>query len=109
MTNESNDLAGSNEQFQTGIEGLDDILAGGLPGECMYLVQGDPGSGKTTLALQFLLEGKRRGENGFYITLSESKRELEGGAFARVVTGRDSAAGVIGGGRRRCSALRRWI
>src|SRR4030095_5994619 len=64
------------EQCQTGIEGLDDILAGGLPCNCFYLVQGDPGSGKTTLALQFLLEGVRRGENVFYVTLSETKEEL---------------------------------
>lgn len=60
----------------TGIEGLDDILGGGLPRESFYLVQGDPGSGKTTLALQFLLEGLRRGESAFYITLSETKKEL---------------------------------
>ncbi len=60
----------------SGIEGLDDILAGGLPREGFYLVQGDPGSGKTTLALQFLLEGVRRGEKTFYITLSETKQEL---------------------------------
>src|SRR5438477_2490892 len=58
------------------VEGLDGILAGGLPHNCFYLVQGDPGSGKTTLALQFLLEGVRRGEKVFYITLSETKREL---------------------------------
>jgi circadian clock protein KaiC len=77
MNDEGNDAAGWNKRFLTGIEGLDDILTGGLPQECMYLVQGDPGSGKTTLALQFLLEGKRRGEAGFYITLSETKRELE--------------------------------
>jgi len=60
----------------TGIKGLDDILGGGLPADCFYLVQGDPGSGKTTLALQFLLEGVRRGEKAFYITLSETKDEL---------------------------------
>ena len=64
-------------RFLTGVEGLDGILAGGLPRECMYLIQGDPGSGKTTLALQFLLEGARQGESGFYITLSETKQELE--------------------------------
>lgn len=60
----------------TGVEGLDDILSGGLASDCFYLVQGDPGSGKTTLALQFLLEGARRGESVFYVTLSETRAEL---------------------------------
>jgi circadian clock protein KaiC len=60
----------------SGIEGFDDVLVGGLPRGCFYLIQGDPGSGKTTLALQFLLEGLRRGEKGFYITLSETRAEL---------------------------------
>ena len=60
----------------SGIAGLDTILGGGLPCNCFYLVQGDPGSGKTTLALQFLLEGVRAGESVFYITLSETKAEL---------------------------------
>src|SRR5256885_7564839 len=64
------------ERCPTGVEGLDDILAGGLPRDCFHLVQGDPGSGKTTLALQFLLEGLRRGEKVFYITLSETREEL---------------------------------
>src|SRR6266536_5333467 len=64
------------ERCTTGVEGLDNILAGGLPRAGFYLVQGDPGSGKTTLALQFLLEGLRRGEKVFYITLSETKQEL---------------------------------
>ena len=60
----------------TGIDGLNEILGEGLPCNCLYLVQGDPGSGKTTLALQFLLEGVRRGEPTLYITLSETKEEL---------------------------------
>jgi circadian clock protein KaiC len=67
----------ANDRSPTGIEGLDNILSGGLPPGCFYLIQGDPGSGKTTLALQFLLEGKRRGESCFYITLSETKQELQ--------------------------------
>src|SRR6266496_3407007 len=64
------------ERCPSGVEGLDDILAGGLPRGCFCLIQGDPGSGKTTLALQFLREGLRRGEKVFYITLSETKPEL---------------------------------
>ncbi len=60
----------------SGVEGFDDIVGRGLPRDCVYLIQGDPGSGKTTLALQFLLEGLRRGESVFYITLSETRREL---------------------------------
>jgi circadian clock protein KaiC len=66
----------ANELCSTGVEGLDDILAGGLPRGGFFLIQGDPGSGKTTLALQFLLDGLRRGEKVFYITLSETKQEL---------------------------------
>jgi circadian clock protein KaiC len=60
----------------TGIEGLDDVLEGGLPADRMYLVQGDPGVGKTTMAMQFLLEGVRRGEPGVYATFSETESEL---------------------------------
>lgn len=60
----------------TGIAGLDDILRGGLTPSRLYLVEGDPGSGKTTLSLQFLLEGVRHGERTLYVTLSETKREL---------------------------------
>ena len=61
----------------TGLHGLDAIIKGGLPNNCFYLVQGDPGSGKTTLAMQFLFEGLARGESVLYITLSETKEELE--------------------------------
>jgi circadian clock protein KaiC len=60
----------------TGVPGLDDILCGGLTQNRFYLVEGSPGAGKTTLALQFLLEGIRRGEKGLYITLSETAEEL---------------------------------
>lgn len=60
----------------TSIEGLDDILRGGLPRNRIYLVKGKPGTGKTTLALQFLLTGVARGETVLYITLSETRAEL---------------------------------
>ena len=62
----------------TGVEGLDEILGGGLPPARLYLVQGNPGSGKTTLGLHFLLEGLRRGERGLYVSLSETRAELRG-------------------------------
>jgi circadian clock protein KaiC len=60
----------------TGVEGLDHILGGGFPVNRMYLLEGDPGAGKTTLALQFLLTGARKGEPGVYATLSETEEEL---------------------------------
>jgi len=60
----------------TGIAGLDDVLRGGFPPNRVYLIQGDPGAGKTTLGLQFLLEGGRLGEKSLYISLSESKDEV---------------------------------
>ncbi len=60
----------------TGIAGLDELLHGGLPAERMHLIEGVPGTGKTTLALQFLLEAKRRGERTLYVTLSETTEEL---------------------------------
>jgi circadian clock protein KaiC len=61
----------------TGVAGLDHILLGGLPSGHLYLLEGTPGVGKTTLALQFLLEGVRRGERCLYVTLSETKQELD--------------------------------
>ena len=61
----------------TGVAGLDDILRGGFPTGRLLLIEGDPGVGKTTLALQFLLEGQRCGERGVYVTLSETKEELQ--------------------------------
>lgn len=63
--------------LSTGIAGLDQILHGGLAPHRIYVVEGNPGSGKTTLGLQFLLEGARRGQRGLYVTLSEGKAELE--------------------------------
>lgn len=60
----------------TGVTGLDDILGGGLPTNHLYLIDGEPGTGKTTLALQFLLDGVANGERGLYVTLSESAAEL---------------------------------
>lgn len=62
--------------LSTGVEGLDDVLHGGLPAERLYLVEGHPGSGKTTIALQFLLAGVANGERTMYVTLSETAEEL---------------------------------
>jgi circadian clock protein KaiC len=70
----------SADRVHTGIRGLDDILEGGLLDQRLYLVSGEPGTGKTTLALQFLLEGARRGEPGIYVTLSETAEELTAAA-----------------------------
>jgi circadian clock protein KaiC len=61
---------------RTGIFGLDDVLGGGLVPNRLYLIDGDPGAGKTTLSLQYLLEGAAAGEKVLYITLSETKAEL---------------------------------
>ncbi len=62
---------------RTGVPGLDDIVRGGLPRNRMYLVQGEPGVGKTSLAFQFLLEGVARGERCLYVTLAETREEVE--------------------------------
>lgn len=60
----------------TGIAGFDHVLGGGFTADRMYLIEGDPGAGKTTLALSYLLEGASRGEPVLYVTLSETKHEL---------------------------------
>lgn len=67
----------TSELCSTGVAGLDEVLNGGLPRNRFYLLEGDPGVGKTTMALQFLLEGQRLGERCLYVTLSESKEEIE--------------------------------
>lgn len=67
---------GNRDLAATGIDGLDHILLGGFPRNHVYLLQGDPGVGKTTLGLQFLLEGVRNGEGALYLTLSETRDEL---------------------------------
>jgi circadian clock protein KaiC len=67
-------------ELPTGIKGLDEILVGGLPRNRIYLVEGSPGAGKTTLAMQFLLQATRDGRRAMYITLSETAQELRGSA-----------------------------
>ena len=67
-------------QARTGVPGLDDVLAGGLSIGHVFLLEGRPGTGKTTIALRFLMEGAQNGEQGLYITLSENERELRNGA-----------------------------
>jgi circadian clock protein KaiC len=70
----------TDERIGTGIPGLDDVLHGGLLPHRLYLIEGSPGAGKTTLALQYLLDGAKRGEKCLYITLSETSEELRAGA-----------------------------
>jgi circadian clock protein KaiC len=65
---------------RTGIPGLDDILLGGLAHGRVFLLEGSPGTGKTTMALRFLLEGAKNGERGLYVTLSETETELRAAA-----------------------------
>src|SRR5580698_11166625 len=69
--NESNE-----EVISTGIAGLDNVLNGGFPRGHFFLVQGEPGAGKTTLGLQFLMAGTGNGEPVLYVTMSESEREI---------------------------------
>jgi circadian clock protein KaiC len=64
------------ERMSIGVSGLDDVTAGGLPRDHLYLLEGEPGTGKTTLSMQFMLEGVRAGESVLYVTLSESHQEL---------------------------------
>jgi circadian clock protein KaiC len=66
----------SDENISAGVPGLDEVLAGGLSRGSVFLLEGDPGTGKTTIALSFVLEGARRGERCLYVTLSETEWEL---------------------------------
>jgi circadian clock protein KaiC len=76
----SMDAPRSSPKAASGIPGLDDVLVGGFARGCLFLLEGMPGTGKTTIALQYLLEGARAGERTLYITLSETKQELLNGA-----------------------------
>ena len=67
-------------EAQTGIAGLDDVLSGGLERGRVFLIEGSPGTGKTTVALEFLLTGARKGERCLYVTLSETEDELRASA-----------------------------
>lgn len=100
--------------ISTGNRGLDDVLRGGLPANRLYLLEGAPGSGKTTLGMQFLFEGVRLGERVLYITLSETQEELTAVAASHgwTLDGVDifefgSAAEVFGDGRDQ-SVLHSW-
>jgi circadian clock protein KaiC len=73
-------MADSKKRAGTGVPGLDEVLQGGLIRDRLYLVDGNPGSGKTTLALHFLREGVRLGERCLYVSLSETRDELVAGA-----------------------------
>jgi len=64
--------------ISTGIETLDEIMHGGFTADRFYLIEGYPGTGKTTLAMQFLLDGAKQGHRGLYVSLSETRSELEG-------------------------------
>ncbi len=107
-------MADIQDRIPSGNKRLDEILRGGLPTRRLYLLEGAPGSGKTTLSLQFLLEGARRGEPGLYVTLSETREELAGVAASHgwSLDGFDvfelaSAEDVLGPGREQ-SILHPW-
>jgi circadian clock protein KaiC len=76
----SNRTVNDRPNAKTGIAGLDEVLSGGLTRGHVFLLEGEPGAGKTTVGLQFLLEGTRNGEKTLYVTLSETEAELREGA-----------------------------
>jgi circadian clock protein KaiC len=73
-------MSGVIPKARMGVPGLDEVLAGGLATGRLFLLEGTPGTGKTTMALRFLLEGAEQGERGLYVTLSETEQELRAGA-----------------------------
>ena len=73
-------MSGPKPKARTGVPGLDDILLGGFATGRLFLLEGSPGTGKTTMALSFLLEGAKEGERGLYVTFSETEHELRVGA-----------------------------
>ncbi len=75
-------LPKSPARVATGVAGLDHILLGGLPSGQMYLLEGDPGTGKTTLSMQFIMQGIENGEKSLYVTLSEPRSELVASALS---------------------------
>jgi len=75
MNNDSGTSVSASVPF--GIEGLDNVLIGGLPPDRVYLIEGDAGAGKTTMALQYLMAGRDRGERCLYVTLAETAEELQ--------------------------------
>ena len=104
------------ETAPTDIKGLDDILCGGFTRNRLFLVEGVPGSGKTTLALQFLLAGAKAGETVLYVTLSETEEEIRAvaashgwsldGVTIRELSPTEADSSPIS--RTRCSTPRRW-
>nr|WP_314557691.1 ATPase domain-containing protein [uncultured Pseudomonas sp.] len=98
----------------TGNAGLDQVLRGGLPRDRLYLLEGTPGSGKTTLGLQFLFEGVRQGESVLYISLSETSEELQsvaeshGWSLDGVELFELSAADAVLGGAQEQTILHPW-
>lgn len=82
MTTDSSTTLKTNHPLKTGVPGLDDVLGGGFAPGRLYLAEGIPGSGKTTIAMQFLMEGVRSGERVLYVTLSETEEELQGVAVS---------------------------
>src|SRR5690242_3889641 len=77
---EMTETTGALRRAATGIAGLDDVLAGGLARNRLHLLEGSPGTGKTTIALQFLMQGASEGEAGIYVSLAETGTELRDGA-----------------------------